>query len=489
LKNKFIFFIIFLFSKNILANINYTERFAFIVSNNFGGKDRVVLKYTNNDAEKIFNTLTKLGGIKDNNITVIKEKNNLELINELNNFKDKIKKTNAKRKELIFYYSGHSDDENLLLGNTSLAFSRLKNILNSFDIDLKIVILDSCFSGSFLRTKGGEKKPSFLINEANNLKGYAFLSSSSSSETSQESDKIKGSYFTYYLLSGLKGAADFNIDNKVTLNEVYQYAYNQTIASTELTSYGVQHPSYELNLSGAGDLVLSDLGKNNATLSFSPPLWGRVFIRDENNNLVAEFNKINGKKVDIALDNKLYNINIIQKDELWTTEKNLKNINLETVNISDLNKGTLLASTTKGSYNVNSKLNLALNFDEKYFFNFNFKYKIKSFYLISNIAFNNSLNTYTTGLGLGYYYNLNNNLFFNSDFLLSNTSKNSIFNHNGLLYQIRSTLNYRINKNFFIETGPTFNFFGDDKDTIDNIFIKNNKAKRIGFILGLSFYF
>jgi len=491
-KNNFyiLLIIIFLRTDFLYSELSYTQRFAFIASNNYGGKNNIVLKYTNNDAEKIYSILNKLSGIEENNIIIIKEKTDLELIKELNKFKLKINNSTAKRKELIFYYSGHADDKGLLLGNSSLAFSSLKNILNTFDVDLKVVILDSCFSGSFLRTKGGARKPSFLIDDTTSLKGYAFLSSSSASETSQESDKIKGSYFTYYLLSGLKGAADFNFDNKVTLNEIYQFAYNQTIASTELSNYGVQHPSYELNLSGAGELVLADLAKNNANLSFSPALWGRVFIRDENNNLIAEFNKIKDKKVDIALDNKLYYINIIQKDELFTTEKNLSKTNLSTVNYSDLRRGVLIASTAKGDQAlVNKKYSLAVNFDEKYFFNNYFKYKIKPIYFIYELSFNHTWNIYTQGLGAGIYIPLNNNYILNFDFLISNTSKNNFLSYDGLLYKLRTNLDIKISDALFLQAGPTINFFGDAKNTIDNILIKNNKAKRLGFVLGFSFMF
>ena len=44
---------------------------------------------------------------------------------------------------------------------------------------------------------------------------------STSSDASQESDEIGGSYFTHYLVSGMRGAADANGDQLVTLAEVY----------------------------------------------------------------------------------------------------------------------------------------------------------------------------------------------------------------------------------------------------------------------------
>ena len=45
-------------------------------------------------------------------------------------------------------------------------------------------------------------------------------------EAAQESDRICASYFTHYLVSGFRGAADLSGDGKVTLNEAYQFAFN-----------------------------------------------------------------------------------------------------------------------------------------------------------------------------------------------------------------------------------------------------------------------
>lgn len=485
--NKTISVLIFLFSINIFSAVPL-ERYAVLVSNNYGGKDRVLLKYTGSDVEKMYNIFNNLTGVSLENIVVVKEGSATNLLAEIDNFKNKIKKNKAVRKELIFYYSGHSDDKGLLLGETALSYSRLKNVLTNLGIDLTVVILDSCYSGSFLRTKGGITKPSFLIDEANSLKGYAFLSSSASDESSQESDKIKGSYFTYYLSSGLKGAADFSNDGKVSLNEVYNYAYNQTIASTELTRQGVQHPSYELNITGNGDLILAETNKAKAKLVFSENIWGRVFLRDENNNLVAEFNKIKGKILELAVDSSFYSINVLQKDELWTTEKAVKNGSTVTVNVSDLNKGTLIASNIKGG-GKSKNLNIGANFDEKYFTNIYAKYSYKNVFAVFNTGFAKNKNLYTQGVGIGAKYPVHDIFIINADFLISNTAKDKLFNTNGNLYQFRTYFDIKINDYLFVQIGPTLNYFGDDERSIDNAIIKDGKAKRLGFILGVNFLF
>ena len=91
------------------------------------------------------------------------------------------------------------------------------------------------------------------------MRGHAFLTSSAETEAAQESDRIRASYFTHYLISGFRGAADLSGDGKVTLNEAYQFAFNETLGRTVDTKGGAQHPSYDINMSGTGDVVMTDV--------------------------------------------------------------------------------------------------------------------------------------------------------------------------------------------------------------------------------------
>ena len=79
---------------------------------------------------------------------------------------------------------------------------------------------------------------------------------------------------------------------KITLNEAYQYAYNETLAKTEKTMKGAQHPSYDINLTGSGELVMTDLRNTSAKLIIPELLLGRFYIRDAKGNLITEVNKI-----------------------------------------------------------------------------------------------------------------------------------------------------------------------------------------------------
>jgi hypothetical protein len=133
------------------------------------------------------------------------------------------------------------------------------------------------------------------------MRGHAFLTSSSAEEAAQESDRIGASFFTHFLISGLRGAADSTGDGLVTLNEAYAFAFQETLASTERTQYGAQHPAYDISLTGSGDLVLTDLRAASAGLTIPEGVRGRLSIRDERGALAVELAKTEGQRVDLGL--------------------------------------------------------------------------------------------------------------------------------------------------------------------------------------------
>ncbi len=89
--------------------------------------------------------------------------------------------------------------------------------------DVRITVLDACASEAITRMKGGERRQAFLVDESSQMEGYAFLTSSSADEAVQESDVVGVAFFTHYLISRMRGAADVSGEGKVTLNEAYQF--------------------------------------------------------------------------------------------------------------------------------------------------------------------------------------------------------------------------------------------------------------------------
>ncbi|MGD8538948.1 MAG: hypothetical protein PVI66_09540 [Candidatus Aminicenantes bacterium] len=48
-------------------------------------------------------------------------------------------------------------------------------------------------------------------------------------------------------------------DGRVTLNEAYHFAFNETLAQTEKSLSGPQHPYYNIQMAGTGDVVMTDI--------------------------------------------------------------------------------------------------------------------------------------------------------------------------------------------------------------------------------------
>jgi hypothetical protein len=290
------------------------QRFLLVVGANAGGGDRSKLQYAISDAERFARVMVELGGVLPANEVVLKQPRLKELVDALNALSARVKSArlvkDAGRVEVIVYYSGHADEQGLLLDGDRYAYRDLRDRLDAIPADVRIAVLDACASGAFTRLKGGKLRPPFLVDESAAMRGHAFLTSSAETESAQESDRIRASYFTHYLISGFRGAADASGDGKVTLNEAYQFAFRETLGRTVDTQGGAQHPSYDINLSGSGDVVMTDVRQTTATLVLGEDLDGRFFIRNAAQELVAELYKPFGRRVEIGLEPGTYEVRL-----------------------------------------------------------------------------------------------------------------------------------------------------------------------------------
>jgi len=289
-----------------------TRRFAVIAGANDGGADRVQLRYANSDANAMAQVLTDLGGVAEVDLRLLLNVDRAGLHGALAEMQADLEAAKAagNRVELLLYYSGHSDETGLLLGGERIDFVELRQVLDSLPADVRIAIVDSCASGTLTREKGGTRRPPFLIDTSSAVEGLAILTSSSADEASQESDRIGASFFTHYLVSALRGAADVDLDGRITLGEAYQFTFQETLASTERTQGGAQHPSYEMKLAGSGDLVMTDLRATSAGLLLSEPLEGVFFVRDSDGRLAAELKKVAGRPVQLGLRAGAYDVTL-----------------------------------------------------------------------------------------------------------------------------------------------------------------------------------
>lgn len=286
------------------------RRFALVLGANLGGQGRTNLHYATRDADLVAKVLTQLGGVSRDDLVVLQDVTAAVVQGALARLRGRLQNARAggERVEVFFYYSGHSDETGLLIDGDKIPYRQLRETLKSFPADVRVAVLDSCASGVLTRSKGGFRGPPFLADVATKVVGHAFLASASADEVAQESERLRGSFFTHHLVAGLRGAADADRDRRVTLSEAYQYAFNETLAHTESSRSGAQHANYDMRLVGSGGLVLTDLRTTGALLVLGADLQGQLYVRDSGGNLVTEIRKTGKRPLSLALDPGQYRI-------------------------------------------------------------------------------------------------------------------------------------------------------------------------------------
>ena len=329
------------------------RRFALVVGANDGGEGRAVLRYAESDAARFAEVMRSFGGVKADDAFIVRHPDVAAMRAAIDGLEQRLSllpANNRGRVEVIFYYSGHSDEQGLLLSDDRMRYRELRKSIDALSADVRIIVLDSCSAGSLTRAKGGVKRAPFLVDASNDVKGHAFLTSSSEDEVAQESDRIGGSFFTHYLLTGLRGAADVTEDRRVTLNEAYQFAFQETLARTESTRGGPQHAGYEIQLTGTGDLVLTDLRAPTATLKFAAHLNGRVYVHSrETKTVVAELAKPAGRVIELKVEPGAYDVLIEQNGEVREAIVSVEENSVQEVELDHLQLVMLEDTVARGA--------------------------------------------------------------------------------------------------------------------------------------------
>jgi hypothetical protein len=241
-------------------------RIAVVVGNNLGMADEVELRYAEDDARKMERALLDLGGYqpRDTHLVLGATADEVRAVLEAVQ-----RQTDASPGTMVFfYYSGHADAADLHLSQSRLPLDEVRAFLEHTQAQVRVALVDACRSGALIRTKGATVGPAFDIDvvQPPGVSGTIVITSSSDDEVAQESDRLGGSFFTHYWVHGLYGEADADDDEQVTLEEAYRFAHFSTLSHTIASSGGVQHPKYELDLSGEGPIVIANLARRTASL-------------------------------------------------------------------------------------------------------------------------------------------------------------------------------------------------------------------------------
>ena len=279
-------------------------RHALVVGANDGGQGLEPLRYAEDDARRVVDVLTELGGFESEQLTMLRSPDRRGLESALARH---AALAAAHPQDLfLFYYSGHADAQGLRLGEERVPFAELRARIQALPAEIRLGVLDACRSGEITRLKGFQLDAPFATEETLSAEGEAWLTATAADEQAQESDRLQGSFFTHYLVSGLRGAADAQGgetgDGQVSLVEAYDYAFARTVARTGATDGGTQHPGYDFRLQGQGDLALTDVRRSSARIVIPVDMAGEFSVlRLPDERPVAELAKATGVPMSVAL--------------------------------------------------------------------------------------------------------------------------------------------------------------------------------------------
>ena len=236
------------------------------------------LDFADDDADAFNRWLTQTAGFNPQDILFMKNENaSLSAVRDsLNRFLTKATENDL----VLFFLAGHGtpdpfnprelyylvyDSKIADLKNTGFPMNELKRIIDTkMKSKRAIFLLDTCHSAGLSgkkivvpqrgdKSKMGSRNISAdefnerelkrveIKNEINEVStrlfgspGRAVLTSSDTSETSRESERWGGGHgvFTWALLEGLRGAADFNSDKTITADEVFKFVREKVRAET-----------------------------------------------------------------------------------------------------------------------------------------------------------------------------------------------------------------------------------------------------------------
>lgn len=317
------------------------RKVAVVVGANLAPPGRATLRYAHKDAQQVVDALRSAAGFNPQDIALLLDPTPAELLSELDRQLTLAGET-SEQTLLFFYYSGHADEREVFPGGQALALSALKARLADPRAKLRLGLMDSCHGGGWTGSKGLIKVEAFSVDDVPELaeEGSILIASSAGQGNAHETDRLGGSVFTHYWNSGLRGAADRNIDGVVTLNEVFEYARALTIRDSALTGQEPQQPSFQMKLSGRRDFPLATPANQQTTLIYNQQTGPTEVVRLSDGLVVVE-TAVGARTVRLALSSGNYLVRRRTPEGLLVRIVSLEAGNVATLDEASLERTTL----------------------------------------------------------------------------------------------------------------------------------------------------
>lgn len=244
------------------------RRVAVIVGSDGAPPGRQTLRYAHEDARRMADVMQRLGRFAPADVQVLLDPHPADLARAFDVAARALQPATGTETMFVFYFSGHSDGGAIYPNGELMPIADVRERLARIGARIRVGILDTCRGGSWTRAKGLTVGPPLDPADLVTLggEGTALVSSSSGLENAHEADSARGSFFTHHLVAGLLGAADRSGDGSVTLQEAFDYAKERTVRDSARFGVTPQHPSFDVQLRGRQDIVLTQLASSTSAL-------------------------------------------------------------------------------------------------------------------------------------------------------------------------------------------------------------------------------
>ncbi|MEO7425580.1 MAG: caspase family protein [Fibrobacteria bacterium] len=267
-----------------MAGQPVAQRFAVLIGEDRGLPEETPLHYAATDARKMADQLGEAGTFDRDHLYLLANASLDKIRKTLEEVKGKLKslRSSGVLSMVLIYYSGHGAADGLHIKGANFPRNELIGFVDSLEGTVKVLILDACESGDFLRQKGIRIIDNQQVVRLDRLEGQGtiVISSSGRGELSQESEEYQGAIFTHHFLNGLRGLADYDGDRSIRLMEAFDYARVSTKRESIFGGTLQQNPGFDFDMTGESDPVLGRINSQQTQILLVGMPAGPVDIYD-----------------------------------------------------------------------------------------------------------------------------------------------------------------------------------------------------------------
>lgn len=140
------------------------------------------------------------------------------------------------------------------LDSTALPLAKIEALMRGSKAKRLVLTLDACHTGVEMGRDLSD--PAFIQNAFELAEGFALIAASTAQQVAQEWREAKHGVFTYYLLEGLTGKADYSSKGFVSVQDLQTYVVNNLRQWNVRHGGRIQEPTFRAD--GIGDMIVGD---------------------------------------------------------------------------------------------------------------------------------------------------------------------------------------------------------------------------------------